>query len=153
MLKYIKEDTSVTFAEIPDEITLCINISNCPHRCPGCHSPYLQTDCGNELTEETLGVLIEKNDGITCVCFMGGDGDKSRLCELADYVTSKNIRVGWYSGDDFLDIDIYKKRFDYVKCGSYKKELGPLNSISTNQKLYKIINRDFIEDITLQLQR
>ena len=23
--------TEITFAEVPDEITLCINISNCPH--------------------------------------------------------------------------------------------------------------------------
>ena len=34
-------DTQVTFSEFPDEIALCINISNCPWHCPGCHSPEL----------------------------------------------------------------------------------------------------------------
>ena len=29
MLKYV--DTLVTFSEIPDEISLCINVSNCPY--------------------------------------------------------------------------------------------------------------------------
>ena len=62
----------VVFKEVPDEVTLSINITNCPYRCPGCHSPYLQEDVGEELTFETLSYLIEKNKGITCVCFMGG---------------------------------------------------------------------------------
>ena len=44
MLKYV--DTLVTFSEIPDEITLCINISNCPCKCPGSHSSYLAQDIG-----------------------------------------------------------------------------------------------------------
>ncbi len=73
MLKYIPEDTSITFAEIPDEICLCINISNCPHKCPGCHSKYLQTDIGKVITDEVLHDLIVNNKGITCVVFMGGD--------------------------------------------------------------------------------
>ena len=29
MLKYV--DTMVTFSEVPSEITLCINVSNCPY--------------------------------------------------------------------------------------------------------------------------
>ena len=58
MIKYVPEDTSVVFAEIPDEITLAINISNCPGSCPGCHSPYLQQDTGEELTAEKLSALI-----------------------------------------------------------------------------------------------
>ena len=27
----------IVFAEIPDEVTLAINITGCPYRCPGCH--------------------------------------------------------------------------------------------------------------------
>ena len=44
MLKYV--NTGVVFQEIPDEVTLAINISNCPCRCPGCHSHYLWEDIG-----------------------------------------------------------------------------------------------------------
>ena len=39
MLKYL--DTMVTFSEIPDEVTLCINLTNCPYHCPDCHSKEL----------------------------------------------------------------------------------------------------------------
>ena len=60
----------ITFAEVPDEITLCINISNCPCHCKGCHSPYLAEDIGEELTEDSLHKLISSNEGITCVAFM-----------------------------------------------------------------------------------
>ena len=47
MIKYVPEDTSVVFLEIPDEICCAINISNCPHRCDGCHSQYLRKDIGD----------------------------------------------------------------------------------------------------------
>lgn len=39
MLKFT--DTQVTFSEIPDQISLCINLSNCPYHCPACHSKEL----------------------------------------------------------------------------------------------------------------
>ena len=47
MLKYA--DYDIVFQEIPNEVTLAINISNCPNRCVGCHSPYLMEDVGEEL--------------------------------------------------------------------------------------------------------
>lgn len=140
MLKYVSKDTSVCFSEIPDEISLCINMSLCPHRCPGCHSQYLQTDCGEELTIEVVKDLINKNDGITCILFLGGDADKVSLINLAKYIKSNysNLLVGWYSGDSELDLNYYGEFFDYIKVGPYIKELGPLNSPTTNQRLYFI---------------
>ena len=38
-MKYI--DTKIVFSEVPDEITLAINISGCPIHCADCHSKYL----------------------------------------------------------------------------------------------------------------
>ena len=38
MLKYANFD--IVFQEVPDEVTLAINISNCPNQCVGCHSKY-----------------------------------------------------------------------------------------------------------------
>ena len=74
MLKYF--NSQVTFAEIPDEVTLCINITNCPCHCKGCHSPYLADNIGLPLDLENLCNLIDTNKGITCVCIMGGDVNK-----------------------------------------------------------------------------
>ena len=147
MLKYIPEDVSVVFREIPDQICLAINISGCPHRCPGCHSPYLRENLGEYLTTDIISSLIKRNYGITCILFMGGDTDKEYIKELAFYVKTLGLLVGWYSGEDSLDLEYYKNWFDYIKVGSYKKELGPLNSKTTNQRLYKI-SKDCVKDIT-----
>lgn len=148
MLKYIPDDTSVVFSEIPDQICLAINISGCPHKCLGCHSPYLRDNIGEELIIPVLEKLIKKNQGITCVLFMGGDSDKEYLITLSSYITGLDLLVGWYSGEDYLDLDIYKKHFDYIKVGSYKESLGPLNYRTTNQRLYRIIDRDIVKNIT-----
>ena len=146
MIKYVPEDTSVTFSEIPDEICLCINISNCPHRCPGCHSTYLQTDVGVELTVDILDSIIDNNEGATCIVFMGGDSDKESLKIFGTFVKSKGLKSAWYSGESSLSFDNYNEHFDYIKIGPYIKELGPLNSKTTNQRMYSLING--IEDIT-----
>lgn len=143
MIKYIKEDTSVCFAELRDEISLGINLSCCPHRCPGCHSPYLQKDIGDELTTCIIDDLINRHHGITCILFMGGDNDKCSLIEFAKHIkNSYDLSIGWYSGESELDLNLYGRYFDYIKVGPYIKEFGPLNSPTTNQRLYHIIKDD-----------
>ena len=52
MLKYV--NTMVTFSEVPDEISLCIEISNCKCHCKNCHSPYLPDDIGEELNIQNV---------------------------------------------------------------------------------------------------
>lgn len=135
MLKYTTAE--VTFREVPDEVTLCINISNCPIHCPDCHSKELWGDIGEELTKSKLCSLIEENKGITCICFLGGDSDIFYLRKLIIYIRSiyKNLRIGWYSGQDELH-PIMLCELDYYKYGSYKKEFGGLDCPTTNQKLY-----------------
>lgn len=59
MLKYL--NTQVTFAEVPDEITLCINITGCKNGCKNCHSSYLAQDIGKPLNKSSLSELIEGN--------------------------------------------------------------------------------------------
>lgn len=131
-----------TFSEIPDEITLCINISGCPIRCPDCHSKYLWEDVGKELTRKTLYDIIDKNEGITCVCFMGGDASPKEINILADYIKVQfpDLKVAWYSGQEKISEKINLYNFDYVKIGPYIKEKGPLNEPTTNQSLYKVIH-------------
>ena len=146
MLKYV--DTKVTFSEVPDEISLCINISNCPCHCKNCHSSYLAQDIGTELTFNEVRKLIKKNSGISCIAFMGGDSEPKRIDALASFVTNHyQLKVAWYSGRQELSnhIDLYN--FDYIKLGPYKEEFGPLNSRTTNQRFYKISDEELI-DIT-----
>lgn len=129
----------VTFSEFPDEISLCINISNCPCCCKGCHSPYLSEDVGILLTMRRLKKLIDNNIGITCVGFMGGDLEPYYIDTLAQMIKeSTDLKVGWYSGRQELDKSINPKWFDYIKLGPYIEEKGPLDNPNTNQKMYKV---------------
>lgn len=149
MLKYV--DTLVSFQEIPDEISLCINISNCPNNCPGCHSAYLKDDIGTPLTYTELMRILKDIRGITCVCFMGGDKEPWEIQRLAQFIKEKGLKVAWYSGKQELHEDIRLANFDYVKLGPYVEELGPLTSRTTNQVMYKIdhlADRPFAVDIT-----
>jgi len=137
MIKY--HDAMVVFEEIPNEITLAINITNCPCKCPGCHSKFLWEDVGTLLTTDELDRLIEKNDGITTVCFMGGDAEPEFINILAEYVHEvKHLKVGWYSGRDYYYKNVNFNWFDYIKLGHYDEKLGPLNNKNTNQKLFKL---------------
>lgn len=146
MLKYV--DTMITFSEFPDEISLCINISNCPNHCIGCHSPELTNDIGELLYPEILYALIDKNDGITCVGIMGGDSESKYVNTLAKIIKDAyNLKVGWYSGKQELSKDIELNNFNYIKLGSYIEELGGLDNPSTNQRMYLVDNNKLI-DIT-----
>lgn len=154
LLKYA--DYDIVFQEIPNEVTLAINISACPYRCVGCHSPHLQGDIGEPLTEENLAILLEKyGKAITCVCFMGGDVAPDTLQRLARYLSMQRIspvKVGWYSGREKLPDKFDLKYFQYIKLGAYDEMLGGLKSPLTNQRLYRIKDGD-MEDITRLLHR
>ena len=147
MLKYV--DAKVVFAEVPDEVTLAINISNCPCQCKGCHSSYLAQDIGAELTFNEVRKLIKKNSGISCVALMGGDAEPDKVNTLASFITNHydSIKVAWYSGRQELSSVIDLFNFDYIKLGPYKEEFGPLNSRTTNQRFYKVNGRELV-DIT-----
>ena len=152
MIKYV--DTLVSFSEVPDEISLCINISNCPCGCIGCHSAYLAEDIGEELTIEVLYDLVRKNHGITCVCLMGGDSDPEMINHLAfglKIISWAKVKVAWYSGRQYIPDEIDTQFFDYIKIGPYVEKLGGLNSPNTNQIMYKIEDGELI-DITYRFK-
>ena len=154
MLKYL--NTQVTFAEVPDEITLCINITGCKNGCKNCHSSYLAEDIGTPLDEDSLVELLLNNKGITCIAFMGGDSDPEYINWLASIMRDMNdsepgnwadVKIAWYSGRQELSEDINLENFDYIKLGPYMEEFGPLNSRTTNQRMYKVHDCE-LEDIT-----
>jgi anaerobic ribonucleoside-triphosphate reductase activating protein len=155
MLKYT--DAQVTFAEVPDEVTLCINISNCPCHCEGCHSAYLAEDIGKPLNWDSLNALIYINTGITCVSFMGGDADPETIDKLAYNVKRIGLKTAWYSGRQELSPKIDLWNFDFIKLGPYNKELGPLNSKTTNQRFYNVVHlssgKSKMYDVTYKFQK
>ena len=150
-MKYV--NTGVVFQEIPDEVTLSINISNCPCHCLGCHSEYLWRDIGEPLNVMSLGEMLKQyGDDITCVAFMGGDSDPDEVARWAEYV--RPLKTAWYSGRPSYPnnqsnqiIPNTQNPFDYIKLGPYIESLGGLKSPNTNQHLYKRVGDEW-QDIT-----
>lgn len=149
MLKYYNYD--IVFQEIPNEVTLAVNITNCPNRCKGCHSPHLQQDIGDELNENRIISLMDKYAlAITCFCFMGGDGATQRVAELANFMrlSYPSIKIAWYSGCTKLPDGFDYKNFQYIKLGGYVEESGTLKSDTSNQHLFEIQQNGYMKDIS-----
>lgn len=145
MLKYF--NYQLTFAEVPRETTICINITGCPNKCPACHSKFLWADTGHELNEFVLDDMLTTKDAElgTCVCFMGGDQEEKRVFELADHVRRNyKFKTAWYSGKTTLNDDA-KNHFDYIKVGPYIEEFGSLNMDTTNQRMYEVKDGELID--------
>ncbi len=138
MLKYVNYD--IVFQEVPNEVSLAINISNCPNNCKGCHSPHLKQNIGQELDKETIRTLLDKyQNAITCICFMGGDADPYTITELAAFIkkeTNNKVKTAWYSGKNSVP-PCALSYLDYLKTGPYIEEKGGLDSPYTNQRFYK----------------
>lgn len=150
-MKYV--DAKVVFSEVPDEITLAISISNCPGTCKGCHSPWLREDVGDPLTEVSIRDLLEKNEGITCICFMGGDRDIKSLKQLIKW-TKENypkIKTAWYSGLDYLKDKEITKYLNYLKLGSYKESMGSLDNPHTNQVFYQVLHTPIASTLLIDI--
>ncbi len=134
-MKYLEKQ--IVFREVPLEVSLSYLITGCPQRCQGCHSSdSWNAHKGEELTEIKLKDDLRKfQRGITCVLFMGGDWDVLALNRLLLVVKDFGLKTALYSGADDVHSDL-KSNLDYIKLGSYQKQLGGLESLETNQVLW-----------------
>ena len=127
--------TSVVMEEIPDRVSLAVDISNCRGNCVGCHSPFLKQDVGEELTAEIIDRLVADNFGVNCFLFLGEGQDPQAILFLAAHVRELGLDVALYSGREEVEDEVWEA-FDYLKLGPYRPECGPLNKRTTNQRLY-----------------
>lgn len=139
-MKYLR--SCISFQELKKEISLVIEITNCPYRCDGCHSPELQQDIGISLTPKTLDNLIIRNSLgkkplFTCILFMGGEQHKE-FKELLCYIKSNySLKTALFTGANEVCENVMSL-LDYLKTGQYVESLGGLESPNTNQKLIEI---------------
>ena len=138
------------FQEIPNEISLLINLANCQNNCKGCHSPWLKNG-GQCLTYDVLDDKLSEGP-YTCVCFMGEGNNFRALFEMMKAVRVRNKKVAVYCGRNVQPLDwITSYCFipDYLKIGAYEEQYGPLNRPTTNQRLFRLSPfTATIEDIT-----
>lgn len=153
-------DTAIVFAEVPDEVSLALNISECPGYCGhmengefvlDCSEPWLLESVGDELTKQKLDELISSHSDITCVAFMGGDNDQESVYSLTNYIHEKyhNLKVAMYSGREFINMKLASV-LDYYKVGRFimplpkehpeewwKTNCGVIGFTFSNQLMFK----------------
>lgn len=149
-LKYA--DYAIVFQEVPNEVTLALNVSGCPYHCAGCHSKYLWDYVGRDMLAD-LPYLLAKYAGlITCVCFMGGDQNSDDLRAALKCVKgfSAKLKTCLYTGSDCVEeMKIYFPALDYLKVGHYCQEKGGLNAATTNQRFYRVVGGKLIDETAL----
>lgn len=153
MFEHIKYESSlVAFTEVPDEISLCFNISGCPCSCEGCFEPWLREDIGEYLTYDVIETLLKKNKYITCICFMGGDRYYDDIAALTMELKKNypKLKFAMYSGRQEMN-PFLSKILDFYKVGPFIKSCGPMNKKTTNQRFYKKVNDDWV-DLTYRFQ-
>lgn len=138
-------DYGVTFNEVPEKTAVFLCLGDCERQCPGCHSPELCTPMEYGVSIPEVEALVEEQLqlGANAIVVLGGDCcyhfDLNDLHELLR-VLSSHAPVCLYSGED----DAWIKTFAYtagctwIKMGSYMEDKGGLESITTNQRFYRI---------------
>ena len=137
MIKFVPRTNNVVLEEIPDRVTLAVEISNCQGSCVGCHSPFLKEDIGEELTPEVVDSLIAANFGVNCFLLLGEGRDPAAVLAIAAHLRFRHpgLETAIYSGRAEVEPELFDA-FDYVKVGPYIPAYGPLNKETTNQRLY-----------------
>jgi len=125
---------SIVFQEVPNEISLCFSITGCKVGCKGCHSTDIwNEDFGTPLTNTTFTKwLMQYQNLISCVLFMGGEWQPSALIEKLTIAKNFGLKTCLYSGREHIDIEI-SQHLTFLKTGQWQPALGGLNSANTNQ--------------------
>ena len=63
------------------------------------------------------------------------------------------MKTAWYSGKNELPTAFHEETFDYIKTGRYDEKFGPLNSLTTNQRMIKRLADGRVKDITSRFQK
>ena len=137
---------TIVMQEVPNEISLAINISDCPYKCKGCHSMYLWDYIGDYLIDDIDNLLNKYNNLISCVCFMGGDQNQDELLYCLQKAKKKKLKTCLYTGNDDINSISNEiiKNLDYIKIGRYIEKFGGLNCKTTNQKMFDLNNNEEI---------
>lgn len=138
----------IVFQEVPEHIALAFYVCGCPLKCEGCHSPELwNLQSGFTLTPTLFLELLERYQGkADCVLFMGGEWHHGELIGFLQKAQQLQYKTALYTGLDQIPTDL-KSNLDFLKTGPWKKELGGLNSPSTNQIFMDLTNNKVLNHL------
>jgi anaerobic ribonucleoside-triphosphate reductase activating protein len=142
----------VVFQEVPNEISLAYSITGCKIRCEGCHSPFTWSEnTGNELTEDQFIQDLEKYGSlISCVLFYGGEWSEQQLIRLLSIARNTyNLKTCLYTGQSSVP-DSILSHLTFVKTGKWDKNLGGLQSPTTNQVFLSVQTGTIMNNYFLQ---
>lgn len=138
--------------EVPSEICICFTITGCKINCKGCHSPHLWSEgSGKKLTQEYfLKTLKKYQNYASCVLFMGGEWHKKELAKNLTTAVKMGYSTCLYTGLENVDYEI-RSKLTWLKTGPWIKELGGLDSSTSNQKFIEIktntiLNQQFLKN-------
>lgn len=137
---------SVTLAEMPGYIALVFSLTGCKIGCKDCHSKHLWgDDVGTELTQEVITSVLRHYEGLADGLVILGDIQEEDILSLLPTAKKFGLTTCIYTGKKFRYCNTYFKHFDFVKFGEYRKDLGGLESPTTNQRYVRSSN---LEDLT-----
>lgn len=144
-LRFISEQ--IVWQEVPGETSLAYMISGCPLRCMGCHSPDgWDENKGVILSEDYFKTKLKQYEGfITCVLFLGGEWNENALIPLLKEAQKHNLQTCLYTGYEKVS-DALLSQLTYLKTGPWIASLGGLSSLTTNQKMIDIRNKQILND-------
>ena len=154
-MNYFPEYVQLALSEIPSEISVAIPLAGCSHCCPNCHSPQYQNKNGGEFFgNHAYHYILDKYEHkASCILFFNGEYNSDLLIGCTQLAHFRGFKVALYSGYELEELDSrLVGMLDYIKCGSYKEELGGLSSRTTNQRLRKRVDGELV-DVTAEMQR
>lgn len=152
-MNYFKDHVRIGLIEVPGEISLLLPLAGCGHSCKGCHSPeYQNKENGQALVMFEIESLLDSyKDKCTCLCIFEGEHSPVDLLLIIDLAISAGYKIALYSGYEKMWSIAFPilQKLNYLKLGEYIEEFGGLQSKTTNQRMYKLLDDNY-EDITSQ---
>lgn len=145
-------DWGLTFNEVPDKLAVYFSLGDCGKHCKGCHSPELWEPIEGAPMVVFLKIAEKAvEQGAGAICVLGGtDCNSYTRSELVMFLQqlSDIAPTCLYSGsDDIIEMQriATSGNCTWLKTGSYKEELGGLQSHTTNQRFFKREQRQHID--------
>lgn len=134
-----KHQVNITLSELPNYISLVLQVPGCQQSCPGCHSKELRDiNSGEDFSLEEFKAILNKYRGkLSGVVFLGGEWFSDFIYFLEE-AQDNRLKTCLYTGKEELEDTKILKYLDFIKYGPWIQEKGGLDSKTTNQRFINV---------------